>query len=105
MLQFVLLQAQQSGGMIQTVILFGLMGIVFYFFMLRPQQQKSKEQKSFMEALKKGDSVVTIGGLHGKVASISDTTVTLEIDSVKMKFEKSAISVDSTKRVQGVAKA
>jgi preprotein translocase subunit YajC len=91
--------------MIQTVILFGLMGIVFYFFMLRPQQQKSKEQKSFMEALKKGDSVVTIGGLHGKVASISDTTVTLEIDSVKMKFEKSAISVDSTKRVQGVAKA
>jgi len=71
--------------------------IVFYFFMIRPQQKKQKDQKSFVDNLKKGDNVVTIGGLHGRVASVEGTTVTLEVDrGVKMTFEKSSISREAT---------
>lgn len=100
-LQFILAQAQQGGSLVQTLILFGLMGIVFYFFMFRPQQKKSKEQKDFLASLQKGADVVTIGGLHGKVASVEETSVTIEVDKgVKLKFEKSAISVESSKRTK-----
>ncbi|MCZ2248872.1 MAG: preprotein translocase subunit YajC [Bacteroidia bacterium] len=71
--------------------------IVFYFFMIRPQMKKAKEQKKFRESLKKGDKVVTIGGLHGKIAEIADTTIILETESgIKLKFEKSAVSLDQT---------
>ncbi len=69
--------------------------VVFYFFMIRPQIKKAKEQKKFREALQKGDKVVTIGGIHGKILDIDETTVILEmIDKTRIKFEKSAISAD-----------
>jgi preprotein translocase subunit YajC len=67
MLISVLLQASQPGFDPSSLILFAAMGLVFYFFMIRPQQKRQKEQKKFREELKKGDPVVTIGGLHGRV--------------------------------------
>ncbi len=104
MLEFVLLQAAPAGGLAQygNFLLIGGMIAIFYFFMMRPQQKKAKEAKLFKESMKKGDSVVTIGGLHGKIASIeSDDTVVIEVDkSIKLKFEKSSISAEATKKVQ-----
>lgn len=74
-----------------------LIMIVFYFFMIRPQMKKAKEQKKFRENLKEGDSVITIGGIHGKIVKLEETTVTLEmIDKSKIKFERSALVPDSS---------
>ncbi|QKZ11117.1 preprotein translocase subunit YajC [Spirosoma sp. KUDC1026] len=89
--------AGSSTSMIYNVLLWvGIIG-VFYFFMIRPQQKKQKDQKSFVDNLKKGDSVVTIGGLHGRIVSVDGTTVTLEVDrGVKMVFEKTSISREAT---------
>lgn len=70
-----------------------------YFFMIRPQQKKQKDTKKFIEEIKKGDDVVTIGGLHGKVSSVEGDVVYLELDrGLKVKVEKSAISADFTKK-------
>jgi preprotein translocase subunit YajC len=70
---------------------------VFYFFMIRPQMKKAKEQKKFREGLQKGDKVVTIGGIHGKVLDVEETTLILEmIDKTRIKIEKSAVSPDSS---------
>ncbi|MBL3654582.1 preprotein translocase subunit YajC [Fulvivirga sediminis] len=98
MLKTVLLQAgADGGGGYGSLILFGGVALVFYFFMIRPQQKKQKQQKKFIEEIKRGDFVVTIGGIHGKVLSSDETTVVLEVDKgVKMTFLKSAISLDST---------
>jgi len=83
----------QTSMIYQLVMWAGIIG-VFYFFMIRPQQKKQKDQKKFLEELKKGDEVVTIGGLHATVISVYETTVTLDVDGkgTKMKFEKSSIS-------------
>lgn len=71
--------------------------VVFYFFMIRPQMKKAKEQKKYREALKKGDKIVTIGGLHGKIAEMNDSTVLIETEGgVKLRFEKSAISMEQS---------
>ena len=97
----ILLQAAPQKGMdYLNYIFIGGIFIVFYFFMIRPQQKKAKEQKTFRESVKKGDSVVTIGGLHGKVFSVeSDDTIWIEVDrGFKLKFEKSAISMEATKK-------
>ena len=96
---FLLLQAAEGGkesGWMSLLPLF-LILIVFYFFFIRPQTKKTKEQKKFREALKKGDKVVTIGGIHGKVAEVKETTVILEVgNQVKMTVEKSALVADSS---------
>jgi preprotein translocase subunit YajC len=74
--------------------------LVFYLFFIRPQMKKSKEQKKFRESLKKGDKVVTIGGLHGKIAEIDETTVVLEVgNQVRLTFEKSAIALDTSSQL------
>ncbi len=96
--QLILLQAQGGTNSYFQMGFIALMIGVFYFFMIRPQQKKAKEQETFRAALKPGDSVQTIGGLHGKVASIeSDGTVILLVDRIRMKFEKTAIQGLSTK--------
>ncbi|WP_128547709.1 preprotein translocase subunit YajC [Larkinella soli] len=93
--------AGQSGQMIWNIVLWVGIFIVFYFFMIRPQQKKQKDQKSFVDNLKKGDSVVTIGGLHGKIYAVEGNTVTLEVDKgLKLTFEKTAISREATVKVQ-----
>ncbi len=71
--------------------------IVFYFFFIRPQTKKNKDQKKFRAELKKGDKVVTIGGVHGKVSEIKETTVILEVgNQVKLTIEKSALVMDTS---------
>lgn len=69
-----------------------------YFFMIRPQSKKAKEARTFMEGLQKGDKVVTIGGIHGKILKADDTSVLLAIDvNTKVRVEKTAISHEYTK--------
>jgi len=100
MIYNILSQAQpQGGGWMQQVLLFGGIALVFYFFMIRPQQKKTKDQKKFISEIKKGDAVVTIGGVHGKVYAHDEDTITIEVDkSTKIKFERSAISLEASKR-------
>lgn len=92
--------AQQGGrpgyeGIIMLVIMFA----IFYFLLIRPQQKRAKQHKQLIESLKVGDQVVTAGGIHGKVAAIQDTVVTLEIATgVKVKINRS--SVVGTKQEQ-----
>ena len=84
-----------------TFIMLGLIMVVFYFFMIRPQVKKSKDQRNFQDELKKGDRVVTIGGIHAKVSEIKETTVTVEIEGgVKLKLEKSAVSMETTNQLK-----
>jgi preprotein translocase subunit YajC len=71
-----------------------LMFVVFYFFMIRPQQKKAKLEKEFESALKVGDKVITKSGLHGKIAELADTTVVIETMAGKLKMERSAISME-----------
>ncbi len=93
----ILLQAQPNSN-ISMYIMMGLILVVFYFFMLRPQQKKAKEQKKFVDEIKKGDMVVTIGGAHGRVAEIEDDTLILEFErGARIKFSKSSVSMDSSK--------
>jgi preprotein translocase subunit YajC len=74
------------------LIMLGLILAVFYFFMIRPQMKKQKELKKFREELAPGDKVVTIGGVHGKILEVSDSTFLLSIESGKMRVDKSAVS-------------
>jgi preprotein translocase subunit YajC len=85
-----------SGGGFSNIIFIGAIIIVFYFFMVRPQQKKLRDQKKFRESLAKGVQVVTIGGLHGRIVAVEDTTVVLEVDKrgTLLTFEKSAIAAE-----------
>lgn len=69
--------------------------VVFYLFMIRPQMKKQKELKKFRENLKVGDKVVTIGGIHGKVLEMNESTILVNSDGSKIRFEKSAIASSS----------
>ncbi|TRX39711.1 preprotein translocase subunit YajC [Flavobacterium restrictum] len=71
-----------------------LMFVVIYFFMIRPQQKKAKNEKEFESALKVGDKIITKSGLHGKVSELAATTVVIETMSGKLKMERSAISME-----------
>lgn len=83
---------------------FILMFLVVYLFMIRPQMQRAKKEKRFLQALKKGDKVITSSGLHGKILEINeDGTVILESGAGKMKFEKSSLSVEKTAKLEEVA--
>jgi preprotein translocase subunit YajC len=97
MIYGILLQAQSQGMAPQLLIMVAIIA-VFYFFMIRPQQKKAKEQKKFIEEIKVGDKVVTIGGAHGRIAEIDDDTFVLEVErGGRIRFSKSAISQDSSK--------
>ena len=82
-----------------SLIMLGLMVLVFWFFMIRPQMKKQKELKKFREALKKGDHIVTIGGIHGKILEVADSTVLIQSDSTKLRLDKSAISQSSDDQI------
>lgn len=100
MLLSILLQGGQPASATPTIIMFGLMFVVFYFFMIRPQQKKARDARKFRESLGKGTRVVTIGGAHGKVVEVDEKTVLLEVDqNVKVRFEKSAIAMDSSQQL------
>ena len=80
-----------AGGQYNMVMII-LMIIVFYFFMIRPQMKKQKELRKFREGLKPGDKIVTIGGIHGKILEISDSTVLIQSEGTKLRIEKAAVS-------------
>ncbi len=89
--------AGSSGGggtqLVTMLVTFGLIIVVFYFLVIRPQNKKKKDAQKMLENIKKGDRVVTIGGMHGYVESARDDAVVLKVDdNVKIKFSKSAIA-------------
>lgn len=78
-----------------------LIVVVFYLFFIRPQMKKSKDQKKFRESLQKGQKVITIGGIHGKIVEIQETTVTIEVENqVRLRLEKSAIAIDNSQTIE-----
>jgi len=88
---------QGSGGggtqLVTMLVTFGLIIVVFYFLVIRPQNRKQKDAKKMLESIRRNDRVVTIGGMHGVVESVKDDAVVLKVDdNVKLKFNKSAIS-------------
>jgi preprotein translocase subunit YajC len=95
MLNFVLLQA--SSGVMQFLPML-LIVVVFYFFMIRPQMKKAKDHKKFVAELKKGDKVITTAGIHGRIVDLNETTIVLETEGGgKIRFEKAAVSLESSK--------
>jgi preprotein translocase subunit YajC len=71
-------------------------GAIFYFFIMRPQQKKIKQEKEFETGLKVGDKIITKSGFHGKIVELTDTTAIIETMSGKLKIERSAISLELT---------
>lgn len=85
---------------LMNILFIGLMFFVFYFFMIRPQMKKQKELKKFRDGLAKGDHVVSIGGIHGKVLEITDTTVIIESEKTKIRLDKSAVNQSGEELLQ-----
>ena len=86
-----------AGGssFISNILPLVMIVVVFYFFMIRPQLKKTKETKKYREELKKGDRIITIGGIHGKIAEINDKTFVIEVENGgRVKIEKAAVSME-----------
>lgn len=98
MINAIFLQAAAGGSPWSSIILFGGVILVFYFFMIRPQQKRAKDAKKFIDEIKRGDYVVTIGGAHGEIAEMEGDTFILEVEKGgRIRFNKSAISAEATK--------
>lgn len=93
---FPLLQAAApKGGGSMTLIMFLLIIVIFYFFMIRPQQKKQKQVEEYRNALQKGEKITTIGGIHGKIVGVKETSFLIEIaNDVVVEIEKAAVSID-----------
>ena len=88
----ILLQASGTG--MSSLIMFGMIFAVMYFFMIRPQIKKQKKEREYRLALKKGDKVVTIGGIHGKINDVKEDTFIVEVmGGNTLKIEKTAVSM------------
>lgn len=86
-------QGNTTGQLLTTFVPFGLVILIFYFLIIRPQNKKQKETEKMLGALKKGDRVVTIGGVHGVIQAVKETTVVVKVDdAAKIEFSRSAIS-------------
>lgn len=96
-----MMDPQGKGGSTSTLIMMGLMIVVFWFFMIRPQAKKAKQQKQFINNLQKGDKIVTIAGIHGTVNKVNDdATLMLEVSPGSyIKIERSAISMEWTTNI------
>lgn len=82
-----------AGQSVSLLVSMGLLIVIFYFLILRPQRKRQKESKKMLEALKKGDRIATIGGIRGVVHAVTDDTVVIRVDdSAKIEFTKSAIA-------------
>lgn len=101
---FTLLQASApaaQGSGLSMWIMLALIFVVMWFFMIRPQRKQQKELQNFRDSLKKGDKVVTIGGIYGTVSEIKDNVVIMEVDSsVKIRVSKNALVKDFTESAQ-----
>ena len=94
MLSIILFQeaGAQQGNPYSSLIFFGAIILIFYFFMIRPQMKKQKELKSYRSGLAKGDKVITSGGIYGKIAEVKDTTILVEIaPDIRIKVDKGSI--------------
>ena len=108
MIATVLLQAGAAGGLggLGSFLPLILIVVVFYFFMIRPQVKKQKDQKKYVDELKKGDKVITTAGIHGKIADLNDTTFLIEHESGhKTRYDKSSVSLDASKALNTPPKA
>ncbi len=91
-----------GGGMASSLIFLLLIFVVFYFFFIRPQVKKQKDQKKYRESLQKGQRIITIGGIHGKIVEIQETTCTIEVEGGnRLKIEKSAVATDAQDQLSG----
>lgn len=94
---FIVLQQQAAGGGLMSFLPLILIIVVFWFFMIRPQMKRQKELKNFRDALKKGDKIVTTGGIYGKVLEIGDYYIIMEVEGQnRLKIDKSAVIKDMT---------
>ena len=85
--------ASAGGSMVTTLITFGVIILIFYFLIIRPQRKRDKEAKAMLAAIKKGDKIVTIGGIRGTVAVVKESTVIVKVDdNTRIEFSKNAIS-------------
>ncbi len=93
LLLFMAPQGQDAGsGMFANIILFGSIILIFYFMIIRPQQKRAKERQAMIDSMKKGDKIITAGGIHGTIVGVEDKTVLVQIaDNVKIKVERSTI--------------
>lgn len=93
---FIVAQAPAGGtSSVNMLLMMGLMIVVFYFFMIRPQMKRQKEMTKFRSALQKGDKIVTTGGIYGKIDEIKDNIIILEVAAnVKLKVDKSVVLKD-----------
>jgi preprotein translocase subunit YajC len=89
------------------ILPFVLLFAVMYFFMIRPQMKRQKAERTFQDSIKKGSKVVTTSGMHGKIVEINETDGTLVIETLsgKIKFEKSAVSMELSKKYQNSTEA
>ncbi len=101
LLNIILMAPANDGSGFESLFFLLAIFAVFYFFMIRPQMKKSKEQKKFRENLQKGQKVITIGGIHGKILEIQESTVIIEVEGQnRLKLEKSAIALDNSSQLQ-----
>ena len=85
--------ASASSSLVGSLLPFLLIIVIFYLFLIRPQNKKQKETQKMLDALKKGDKVITIGGIHGTVSSVKENTVIVKVDDdCKLEFNRTAIS-------------
>jgi preprotein translocase subunit YajC len=90
-------QGGQQGSPWSSLIPLLLIMVVFYFFLIRPQMKRQKELKNFRESLKKGDHIITAGGIYGKINNISDNVITVDVgNNMLLKIDKSAVLRDTT---------
>lgn len=99
----ILLMGQPGGGITSFLPLILIM-VVFYFFMIFPQMKKNKAQKKFREELKEGDNVITIGGVHGKIERLQETTFILNSEGTRLKLDRSSISMEASQALNAPAK-
>lgn len=100
LLQTAAAPAGQMGSLVFTIV---AMILIFYFFLIRPQKKQEKETKKMLNALKKGDKIVTIGGIYGTIFNVTESTVVIKVDdNTKIEFSKTAVSrviADEDKKV------
>lgn len=95
----ILLQANTQNP--PTFIFFLLLFVIFYFFMIRPQVRKQKKEANYRESLKKGDKIITSGGIYGKIHEIKNDSLIVSIDNnVKIQVKKSSVSMDMSQSIK-----
>src|SRR5690554_6394533 len=97
-------QAAEATNPLISLLFFPAIIVIFYFFMIRPQMKRQKELRQYRKSVKKGDKVITTGGIYGRVIKVKDAYVTVEIaKEVEIKIDKSAIIMDMTDAVRKYA--